>query len=244
MLGAAIGITAIGTCTLTRPKPNADRVTIARANQTRILERIFANAKAHYPPRQIYVRAFKSERELEVWARSDAKSKFSLIQTYPIVAMSGELGPKRKEGDLQAPEGLYVIDRFNPTSNYHLSLGLNYPNRSDRILGDQKEPGSNIFIHGSNVSIGCLAMTDDKIEQIYLMALEAKGRGQSKIRVDIFPFRMAGWNLKLRPAPKGAANLWMDLRKFFDDFEATQKPSAFRVDAKGRYILVKPTSTP
>ena len=123
-----------------------------------------------------------------------ADGPYTLIRIYKVAAASGELGPKRKEGDQQVPEGFYVIDRFNPQSAYHLSLGLNYPNASDKILSDKQKPGSDIFIHGNEVSIGCLAMTDDKIKEIYLLALDAKPNGP--IPVHIFPARLSELKLK------------------------------------------------
>src|SRR5690606_32704350 len=96
------------------------------------------------------------------------------------------------------PEGIYHVDRFNPNSKFHLSLGLNYPNASDKVRSDKTAPGSDIFIHGSNVSIGCLAMGNDPIEEIYAIATKAKTSG-NKIRVDIFPFRLTEENLANQP---------------------------------------------
>ncbi len=123
-------------------------------------------AKITYPPKRIFIRVFKAERQLEVWGSNGGTQPFVLVHTYPIAGMSGALGPKRKEGDLQVPEGFYLIDRFNPQSRFRLSLGLNYPNASDRKRSDAQRPGGDIFIHGDNRSIGCLAMTDSKIDQI------------------------------------------------------------------------------
>jgi murein L,D-transpeptidase YafK len=114
--------------------------------------------------------------------------------SYPIAAISGSLGPKRQEGDMQAPEGFYRIDRFNPKSQFHLSLGLNYPNSSDRKLGVRDHLGRDIFIHGNHVSAGCLAMTDPVIDVIWRLATNARDRGQKAIPVSIFPCRMTPQN--------------------------------------------------
>src|SRR5690606_11025729 len=99
--------------------------------------------------------------------------KFTLVKTYPVCSSSGLPGPKRKKGDRQTPEGFYHIDRFNPQSAFHLSLGINYPNSSDKILG-HSDPGGDIFIHGSCVTIGCVPLTDDLIKEVYVLAVEAK----------------------------------------------------------------------
>lgn len=139
---------------------------------------------------QIYIRAFKKEKLLEVWAKDQKKEAFTLIRTYSFCATSGTLGPKRKNGDEQIPEGFYHIDRFNPKSKFHLSLGLNYPNKLDKQLGDTLQLGSDIFIHGGCATIGCIPITDAKIKELYLMATDAKAAGQGKIPVTIFPAKL------------------------------------------------------
>ena len=123
---------------------------------------MFADAGVPYPAREIYLRAFKFEGQLELWARpANDHALFHLVHTYPIQCASGRLGPKRREGDGQVPEGFYFVERFNPRSLFHLSLGLNYPNASDRLLTtNPAQPGSDVFIHGNAVSVGCLAMGD------------------------------------------------------------------------------------
>ena len=111
--------------------------------------------------------AYKEQSDLELWVKGRTEKNYRLLTTYKICSSSGELGPKRMEGDLQVPEGFYYINNFNPNSNFHLSLGINYPNQSDLILSSHKNPGSAIYIHGSCVTIGCLPMTTDKIKEIY-----------------------------------------------------------------------------
>ena len=136
---------------------------------------------------EIFLRVIKTNRELEVWARNRGAGPFELLHTYPLAATSGGLGPKRRAGDYQVPEGYYEIDRFNPQSNFHLSLGLNYPNAADLALGEPN-PGSDIFIHGGAASVGCLPITDAGIEEVYLLAVTARAAGQAVIPVHIFPF--------------------------------------------------------
>ena len=140
----------------------------------------------------IFLRAFKKERQLELWVKN--KDKFVLFETYPIAGTSGDPGPKLREGDGQIPEGFYFVTpgRMNPQSNFHLSFNIGYPNRFDKA---HARTGSFIMIHGSDVSIGCLAMTDSKIEEIYTLADSAFKGGQKFFRVHLFPFRMSEENL-------------------------------------------------
>lgn len=219
-----------------------DRVAEARKTATPALKAMAKIAKLPYPIPRIYLRAHKLERALEVWgAEPGIGNIFVLVKTYPIAAMSGTLGPKRKEGDRQAPEGLYFVDRFNPQSSFHLSLGINYPNASDRVLSDPKRPGGDIFIHGDQVSIGCLAMTDPAIEEIYLMALDAVKAGQRRVRVEIYPFRMT--TQKLREEEKKRPELavfWRNLARFWQAFETQKFPARYMVNEAGRYEVAPP----
>ncbi len=213
-----------------------DRVQGAQTRAGATVREMAGNVGLDHPVKRVFFRAFKAEKVLEVWGADQANAKYRLIKTYPIAAMSGGLGPKRKEGDRQVPEGFYVIDRFNPKSSFHLSLGLNYPNVSDRILSDKQRPGSDIFIHGNAVSIGCLAMTDEKIEEIYLLALAARDAGQRPIHVHIFPFRMTSPNLDQAQTP-ALKRFWQDLKPIYDQFEKTKRVPQVKVDGQGRYSL-------
>lgn len=171
---------------------------------------------------RIYLRAFKQEQKLELWGKNNADLSYKFINEYEICNTSGELGPKRKQGDYQIPEGFYHIDRFNPFSNYYLSLGINYPNRSDRILGEKGNLGGDIFIHGDCVTIGCLPMTDDKIKEIYIFCVEAKNNGQDKIPVTIFPARLTDSNFEELTSRPGLNSdnilLWSELKEAYDSF--------------------------
>ena len=140
---------------------------------------------------QIYLRAFKKEQEIELWGKNYSDSKYKLIKTYRICKVSGVLGPKRESGDLQIPEGFYHVSQFNPNSNFYLSLGINYPNKSDAILGTKGNLGNHIFIHGNCVTIGCLPITDDQIKELYLFCVETKNNEQSNIPVTIFPSKLS-----------------------------------------------------
>lgn len=218
-----------------------DRVARARTLVADELESKFERVGIAYPPARVFFRAYKREAILEVWADDDRSGPLKRVHTYPIAFFSGGLGPKRKEGDKQVPEGLYHIDRFNPQSRFRLSLGINYPNASDRIRSDKDRPGGDIFIHGDRKSIGCLAMTDALIDEIYLVALDARSSGQSRIPVFIFPTRMTRANLErigvTHPQHKA---LWSELAVFDREFDRTKAVPRFTVDRNGTYQLKRP----
>src|SRR5207244_1746866 len=129
------------------------RVKVAFAEKESSIKELFKQKGVAYPPKRIFIRAFKREQILELWAGEADGDKYQLLKEYRICAGSGVLGPKRKEGDRQVPEGFYSIDVFNPTSNYYLSMRVDYPNQSDRILGGKNRLGGDIFIHGNCVTI-------------------------------------------------------------------------------------------
>jgi murein L,D-transpeptidase YafK len=167
------------------PAPE-DRAMIARQRVLPILVQRFAAAGLSYCRSSIFFCVFKLERELELWARDEDQETYRLVHNYPVLAASGRLGPKRREGDQQVPEGFYEVDRFNPKSEFHLSLRINYPNAADRKQSDPVDPGSDIYLHGGERSAGCLAMGDDAIEEIYVAAQDAT----QPVPIAIFPARM------------------------------------------------------
>lgn len=185
--------------------------------------------------------AFKEEKRLDLYAKGIRDSVYQLLASYDICAISGKPGPKRREGDLQIPEGFYHINRFNPSSSFYLSLGINYPNASDRIKGDPRRPGSDIFIHGACATVGCLPMTDNKIKEIYIYALQARNNGQSQIPVYIFPFSMQAENmnkkiLSYNPEP-GLLEFWRNLETGFNQFVKDQKALKVSVSSSGDYLF-------
>lgn len=208
----------------------ADRVEEVRKARGEEIATLVRSAQVAWPVGELYLRAFKKEQQLEVWGGEPGKP-LVLIKRYPICAASGALGPKRKEGDLQVPEGLYELGRFNPASSYHLSLEITYPNASDRVLSDPKRPGGLIYLHGNCVSIGCIAIEDGPIEEVYLMALEARTR---RIPIHIFPFRFDG--APLEPGPH--ADFWRQLQPAYTAFEANRRPPTAKINAKtGAYVV-------
>ncbi|MBX3120422.1 MAG: L,D-transpeptidase family protein [Fimbriimonadaceae bacterium] len=219
------------------------RVAEARRAKEKKLTEMSRKIGIPYPAPEILIRAFKGESELEIWAAPKKGAAMKLLTSYKIAAQSGELGPKRKQGDRQVPEGFYHIERFNPQSRFLLSLGLNYPNGSDQKLSDKEKPGGDIFIHGDQKSIGCLAMTDDKIQEIYLIAYGARKAGQARIPVHIYPMRMTRANAKILAehsvSDPALSKLWAQLQKGYDAFEATKRPPKIAVSADGAYRVTK-----
>ncbi len=187
----------------------------------------------------ILIAVYKETDEFEVFAKKKTESEYRLLSSYHICSRSGQPGPKRKQGDGQVPEGFYKIVQFNPVSNFYLSLGLNYPNQADRKKTTAADPGGNIFIHGSCVTIGCLPMTDDKIKEIYVYAVLAKNNGQSDIPVYIFPFRMTDQNFSSYKEKynnnKELIDFWTNLKSGYDRFSTEKEALKITVDANGDY---------
>lgn len=214
------------------------RVREARNHAQTRLEELFKKAGLAYPPRRIYLRVFKFEGECELWAANRSEGQLKKIKTYVICASSGNLGPKRREGDMQVPEGFYHISAFNPWSNFHLSLKIDYPNASDRILSNRRHPGGDIFIHGSCVTIGCIPLRDDPIEEIYLAAVDARTLGQTRIPVHIFPGRMQSPQPELERLTRRNPLLqafWQNLQEGFASFETQHLLPKITVDGRGQY---------
>lgn len=201
----------------------------------------FARQQLAWPPASMYVRSFKYDRQLEVWVKDNLSEPYKLFKTYKVCMQSGTTGPKRMEGDYQVPEGFYYINEFNPNSAFHLSLGLNYPNSSDRILSDSVRPGSAIYIHGNCVSTGCIPISDEPMEELYIIASYVKANGQEFIPVHVFPVR---YNNKksveyLNTTIKDNAYLMefnKNIKEVFDYFESKKQLPIIMVNKKGSYV--------
>ncbi|MCB5174329.1 L,D-transpeptidase family protein [Microvirga lenta] len=181
---------------------------------------------------QAFIRIFKEEKELEVWLLRDRA--FALFASYPICAWSGTLGPKLAEGDRQSPEGFYAVglDQLNPRSAYYRAFNLGFPNAYDRAHG---RTGSFLMVHGDCLSIGCYAMTDKGIDDIYRVVEAALRGGQSEIPVHVFPFRMTDARLAAK-ADHPWASFWANLKEGYDLFETTGVPPSVSV-CSGRYAF-------
>lgn len=187
------------------------------------------------------VRLFKQEAELEVW-KQDRTGKFALLKTYPICRWSGDLGPKVKEGDRQAPEGFYSITpaQMNPTSAYYLSFNMGYPNAYDKAWG---RTGSQLMVHGDCSSRGCYAMTDEQISEIYALGRESFFGGQNAFQVQAYPFRMTPQNMaRYRNNPN--MPFWKMIKEGNDHFEVTkQEPKVDFCERKYVFDAEKPANS-
>ena len=168
----------------------------------------------------IFMRIFKREFELELWMRKDGR--FHHFATYPICRYSGQLGPKQKQGDRQAPEGIYTVsaNQLNPNSSWHRSFNLGFPNPFDRAHG---RTGTFLMVHGGCSSIGCYAMTNAVIDEIWKLVTAALSGGQKRFQVQVFPFRMTDENLAARKDSRWA-DYWAQLKPGHDEFATTGVP--------------------
>src|SRR5260221_6670645 len=217
------------------------RVRAASREKDEVLRQRFKEKGLAFPPRAILLRAFKKEALLELWAAGVDDKPYVLVHEYRICTSSGTLGPKRRFGDEQVPEGFYELDWFNPQSNFFLSLHISYPNASDRILGSHQNPGGDIFLHGNCVTIGCLPITDDGIKELYWLAVLAKTSGQAHLPIQIFPARLTDQALhKLagenRAEPK-IVELWTNLKEGYDYFEKHRRPASVQISRGGKYVF-------
>jgi murein L,D-transpeptidase YafK len=214
---------------------NADGIVPAGRAQAPLSEKTVALIESKNMDKEspILVRVFKQEAELEVW-KKNRDGQYALLKTYPICRWSGDLGPKKKQGDRQAPEGFYTITpgQMNPNSNYYLAFNTGYPNAYDRAWG---RTGSELMVHGDCSSRGCYAMTDTQIQEIYALARESFFGGQKEFQFEAFPFRMTALNMaKHRNNPNFA--FWKMLKEGYDHFEATHQEPKVAVCEK-RYVF-------
>ncbi len=201
-----------------------------QANQTS-LKSSFQNQQLRWGS-AVFIRIFKASNELELWVEND--QGFQLFKTYPICTFSGQPGPKLATGDQQSPEGFYFVkpNQLNPWSQFHLSFNLGYPNKYDRTKG---RTGSALMVHGNCVSVGCYAMTDPLIEEIYTLMVAAFEGGQPFVRVHAFPFRMTDENLSAQEGHRWYG-FWQNLKTGYDYFEMQNRPPNVEV-VNGLYVF-------
>ena len=216
-----------------------ERVRTSIKEKQQIIVKDLESYKLQLDNFNLLIVAYKDNFELDLYVKKKEETTYNKIHTYEICALSGQLGPKRKQGDRQVPEGFYHIDRFNPTSRFYLSLGLNYPNQSDRKKSIVSDPGGDIFIHGDCVTIGCLPMTDEKIKEIYVYAIYARNNGQTKIPVYIFPFKMTHQNMNVYKEEykdnQGLIDFWSNLKVGYDKFTSDKKELRYSFGENGDY---------
>ncbi len=182
--------------------------------------------------------AYKTEQQLEVYVKKTTEKSYRKLDSYDICSMSGLLGPKLKSGDRQVPEGFYTIDRFNPSSAYYMSLGINYPNQVDLKRSGKANPGGDIFIHGKCVTVGCMPITDDYIKELYILAIQAYQNGQRQIPVYIFPFKFNSISADKFAEPYESNGqtiaLWKVLKKAYTQFNINHRELNISIK-DGRY---------
>lgn len=204
------------------------RVREAFANKEKSIIKTLADHGISRDSLNIYIQAFKTEKKVEVWAKNNCDTAFTLIKEIPICEISGEIGPKRRSQDLQVPEGFYRISELNPYSKYYLSMKINYPNASDSIRGVKGRLGNLIYIHGGCESSGCIAIADDKIKELYVICIEAYNAGQIEIPVTIYPARLDDKTYARLTTSysknKDKISLWADLKKSYDLFNLKKVP--------------------
>jgi murein L,D-transpeptidase YafK len=227
-LAAVVGAVALAGC-------DPDSIAPTDRSQAPISEKTLADIDAKNMDKDspILVRIFKEEAEMEIW-KKNRLGEFALLKTYPICRWSGDLGPKVKEGDRQAPEGFYTITpgQMNPNSNYYLAFNTGYPNAFDRAWN---RTGSELMVHGDCSSRGCYAMTDEQMREIYALARESFFGGQKSFQLEAFPFRMTAMNMaKHRNNPNFA--FWKMIKEGYDHFEATHQEPKVAVCEK-RYVF-------
>jgi murein L,D-transpeptidase YafK len=218
---------------------------VANALKTKedTLKKQFEKANLQWPAKQVYIRSFKYDSQLEVWVRNTNKEPYKLFKTYKVCALSGAMGPKRIEGDYQVPEGFYCVNEFRPGSTYHLALGINYPNASDLLLSDSAKPGSEIYIHGSCTTVGCIPIQNDPIEELYIITSMAKNLGEDFIPVHIFPARFSvaksvDYLAKASREDKDYQLFIKQLKEVYDYFELHKKLPLIAVNKKGEYVAL------
>ena len=184
----------------------------------------FKNSKIQYPPSSLVFICFKQERKVEVWTALDDKT-YTLLKCYPILGLSGVLGPKLAEGDGQVPEGLYTIDSLNPNSAFHLSIRLDYPNNFDLKMGEddnRTELGSDIMIHGSTCSVGCLAMGDQAAEELFILSAQT-GVDNVKIIISPIDFRVKKLPKNMPVLPHWSSLLYSNIKTELEKYKYSQR---------------------
>jgi murein L,D-transpeptidase YafK len=219
------------------------RVRAAKEEKDAALRSMVEGKGLTYPPGAILLRAFKKEGTLELWGASSEAGPYVLLKIYGICATSGVLGPKRRNGDTQVPEGFYDLDFFNPQSNFFLSMHINYPNAADSILGYRPNLGGTIYLHGNCASIGCIPITDDGIKEVYWLSVLVRDSGAKHLPLQIFPARMSEQGFrelaKTRSGQPELVAFWANLKEGFDAFEKGHKLAAVRVAKDGRYEFIR-----
>ncbi|HVX52841.1 MAG TPA: L,D-transpeptidase family protein [Chitinophagaceae bacterium] len=243
LLGILFIVKAVAQPSFIETQKKYPHVAFAVKQKEDTLKKQFAAMGLEWPARQIYIRSFKYDSQLEVWVRNNSNEEYKLFKTYKVCAMAGSLGPKRIEGDYQVPEGFYYITEFNPKSEYTLALKLNYPNESDKLLSDSLRPGGGIYIHGSCITVGCIPIMDGQIQELYVLAANAKASGEDFIPVHIFPVKFSNktsvdYLNKVERTDGDLQQFATRLKEVYDYFEKEKRLPLISVNEKGEYVLL------
>lgn len=227
-----------------------DRVDAARKKRGAVVKAAVEATGIAWPPKEVFLRATKyadngiDNGVVEVWV-GDGSGPLKKAMAHPVCALSGTIGPKHKEGDGQIPEGFYGISALNPRSSYHLSLRVDYPNASDTIRNRRRDPkvrlGGDIMVHGNCVTIGCLPIEDEPIEEVYLVVDAVFGK-QRRVPIHIFPRPLHDEGLAALLASQPTADeptqaLWRELHAGWVAFESTKRVPKVDIDDRGAYVV-------
>ena len=186
---------------------------------------------------KVMIKAYKYEQNVKIYVQSKSEKVWRVYKEFPFNCTSGELGPKRQEGDYQIPEGYYKVNHFNPYSNFHLSLGVSYPNKADKIKSPHKNKGGAIYMHGGCATIGCIPIEDEPIKEVYILSVLAKNNGQSKVPIHIFPFEYTQEKfdsaIKLYPEHE---NFWTNIYEIEKKFEESKVAPKVGINSSGEYF--------
>ncbi|MEX1002044.1 MAG: L,D-transpeptidase family protein [Crocinitomicaceae bacterium] len=202
-----------------------------------ILEKL-ANMDIALKNVKVMIKAYKYEQMVKIYVQSSGEKEWRIYENFPFCQFSGDLGPKRAEGDYQIPEGYYYINHFNPYSNFHLSLGVSYPNKADKIKSSAKKKGGAIYMHGNCVTIGCIPIEDEPIKEVYILSVLAKNNGQSRIPIDIFPFEYSADKMEIagKKYPQHL-DFWKNLYDIESQFDSTKIRPKVAVNSRGDYYI-------
>lgn len=185
---------------------------------------------------ELLLKAYKYEEHMILYVRNKSEDKWKVYDTLEFCTTSGTLGPKVQQGDMQIPEGYYNINHFNPYSNFLLSLGVSYPNKADIRKRPSEDKGGAIYVHGGCVTIGCIPLTDDVIQELYILSVLAKNYGQTNVPIHIFPFHLTEFNLNYANQKMSEHEaFWSNLYKTESYFDSLKIQKPVLIDAAGDY---------
>jgi murein L,D-transpeptidase YafK len=188
----------------------------------------------------VMIKAYKNEQIVKIYVKKSSEMVWKIYKEFPFCSFSGDLGPKRAEGDFQIPEGYYHINHFNPYSNFLLSLGVSYPNKADKIKSTFSKKGGAIYMHGDCVTIGCIPVQDEPIKEIYILSVLGKNNGQRRVPIHIFPFEYSNktMSIAVKRYPEHA-DFWENIYDIERNFDSTMVVPEVGINSTGDYYVIK-----